>query len=61
MSPIDGSVIGSRADLREHNARCQVVNVGNEDCVKHPKASPDPDLAATRDAVIDSYRRLGGL
>ena len=58
VSPIDGSVIGSRAQLREHNARNEVVDVGNDSTIRHPKARDNWDPSITRDAAIETYKRL---
>ena len=35
-SPVDGTVIQSRRDMREHNARNQVECVGNDEAFKTP-------------------------
>lgn len=39
-SPVDGSVLDSRAKLREHNARLNVVDVGN-DGIAQRESRPD--------------------
>ena len=36
ISPVDGSILGSRADVREHNIRNGVVDVGNDPAYKNP-------------------------
>ena len=36
VSPIDGSILSSRADVREHNIRNGVVDVGNDPAYRHP-------------------------
>ena len=58
VSPIDGSVIGSRTQLREHNARNEVIDVGNDSTIRHPKASENWDPSITRAAAIEAYKRL---
>ena len=37
VSPVDGSTLSSRADVREHNIRNGVVDVGNDPAYKNPK------------------------
>ena len=37
VSPIDGTVISSRAHLREHNRRNGVVDVGNDAAFRNPQ------------------------
>lgn len=41
-SPVDGSVVGSRAALREHNKRNDVVQMGND------KVTPQDNAPMTR-------------
>lgn len=36
ISPVDGTRISSRSGLREHNARNQVVDVGNDPAYRNP-------------------------
>ena len=42
VSPVDGSVIGSRADRREHNRRNNVIDVGNDLAVTRSKTPFEP-------------------
>ena len=42
VSPVDGSVISSRSNLREHNRRNGVADVGNDAAFKHPKRPSTP-------------------
>ena len=42
-SPVDGSLLSSRADIREHNRRNGVVDVGNDPAVMRPR-HPEPSL-----------------
>ena len=42
VSPVDGEVINSRADRREHNKRNGVVDVGNDPAVLRRKAQYQP-------------------
>ena len=37
ISPVDGSTLSSRADVREHNIRNRVVDVGNDPAYKNPQ------------------------
>ena len=45
-SPVDGSVISSRSNLREHNRRNGVSDVGNDPAFKHPKRPSSPHHSA---------------
>ena len=45
-SPVDGSVISSRSNLREHNRRNGVADVGNDPAFKHPKRPSSPHVSA---------------
>ena len=36
ISPVDGTILSSRADVREHNIRNGVVDVGNDPAYKNP-------------------------
>ena len=42
VSPVDGSVIGSKADRREHNKRNGVIDVGNDPAALRPKPPYEP-------------------
>ena len=42
VSPIDGSVIGSRTDRKAHNKRHKVIDVGNDPAVLRPKPPYEP-------------------
>ena len=42
VSPIDGSVIGSRRDVREHEKKHGVVEVGTDQSMLRPKAPYQP-------------------
>ena len=47
ISPIDGSTLSSRSDVREHNIRNGVVDVGNDPAYKNPtKPSTHHESAA---------------
>ena len=46
VSPVDGSVISSRSNLREHNRRNGVADVGNDPAFKHPKKPSSPHESA---------------
>ena len=45
-SPVDGSVISSREQVREHNRRNGVADVGNDPAFKHPKRPSSPRESA---------------
>ena len=45
ISPVDGSLLASRGDVREHNIRNQVVDVGNDPAYRNPQrrdTKPEP-------------------
>lgn len=42
VSPIDGQVVGSRSDRREHNKRHGVIDVGNDPAVLRRKPAYEP-------------------
>ena len=42
ISPVDGTVLTSRADVREHNRRNGVEDVGNDPAFRHPDR-PQPE------------------
>ena len=45
VSPVDGSLLASRADVREHNIRNGVVDVGNDPAYRNPQRrdwKPEP-------------------
>ena len=46
VSPVDGTVISSRSNLREHNIRNGVADVGNDPAFKHPKRPSSPHVSA---------------
>ena len=46
VSPVDGSVISSRSNLREHNRRNGVADVGNDPAFKHPQKPSSPHQSA---------------
>ncbi len=49
VSPVDGSVISSRRELREHNRRNQVADVGNDAAFKNPKRRAIKHQSAARE------------
>jgi hypothetical protein len=58
-SPVDGSYIGSRSQLREHNLRNNVIEAGD---TPMPTKQRDRDVhkpVSGRD-IAESIRRLGG-
>lgn len=42
QSPVDGSVVGSRSDLRAHNRRNGVIDTGNDTSVLRRRAPYEP-------------------
>lgn len=54
-SPVDGTVVGSRRDLREHNIRNNVEQVGND---MPPGKRPDFTPSFDR-AFAEACERLG--
>ena len=46
ISPVDGSTLSSRADVREHNIRNNVVDVGNDPAYKNPQKPSTPHKSA---------------
>lgn len=42
VSVVDGSIIGSRTDRREHNRRNGVIDVGDDPAVLRPRPAYEP-------------------
>ena len=46
ISPVDGTILGSRSTIREHNRRNEVIDVGNDPSLWRgnppPREMPDP-------------------
>ena len=59
-SPVDGTVISSRAKLREHNARNEVADVGNDDAYRRGPDKPKWDSTITREHFVESLQKLDG-
>ena len=57
-SPVDGSVITSRRELAEHNARNGVVDVGNDAAFKNPKPR-DVKPQGIKQDLIDVWNGRG--
>ena len=57
-SPVDGSVITSRADLREHNKRLGVIDIGDE---KKPPTHERTALPPIEDVMRDRKEFLESL
>ena len=59
VSPVDGKLIGSRADLRAHNERNDVVDVGNDDAFRRLPCSPcspsEGEVAGSLGTLYDRY------
>ena len=61
-SPVDGTLLDSRAKLREHNARNGCVDVGNDpafNAVSRQGKAYEPDRQAIREDVRSSMARHG--
>ena len=61
-SPVDGSIIDSRAKLRAHNARNGVVDVGNDPAFNDPARQGrtyEPDRQAIREDVRRAMQKGG--
>ena len=58
-SPVDNSIISSRADLREHNARNDVIDVGNDPSIY--RAPPPTPPQGVKSDIIRSCKELGYL
>ena len=56
-SPIDGKRITSRKALREHNARHNVIDVGNDPAARYPKR-PAVDTSGVDDAMRRALNEL---
>ena len=52
VSPVDGSLITSRTELREHNARNGVTDVGNDPAYRHPKP-PKREMPSSAPLIAD--------
>ncbi len=51
VSPVDWTVISSRADRREHNKRNQCIDIGDDKAILRPKKPYEPK------GVSDDIRR----
>ena len=60
QSIVDGTVIGSRADLREHNLRNGCVDVGNDESVRRPPPRPDRSGEGLDRDIKEAYAQLYG-
>lgn len=59
VSPIDGREIASRAELREHNRRNDVEDIGNDAAFLKPKEFVDPshDLEQDLSDIYDKFEQ----
>ena len=55
VSPVDGSVLSSRADVREHNIRNGVEDVGNDPAYRHP-TRPQPTRESAAPMIAELLR-----
>ena len=52
VSPVDGSLLTSRADVREHNERNDCVDVGNDPICRPDRPPPkEPELEGVEEIV----------
>ena len=58
VSPVDGRLLSSRADLREHNRALGVQDIGSDPAGRRPY-TPPWDKSETTRAVRDALRRHG--
>ena len=56
LSPVDGTLLDSRAKLRDHNARNGVVDVGNDPAFNEP-ARQGKAYKPDRHAIIEDAKR----
>ena len=56
LSPVDGTLLDSRAKLREHNARNGCVDVGNDPAFNEP-ARQGKAYKPDRQAIIEDAKR----
>ena len=54
-SPVDGSMLYSRQDVREHNARNDVVSVGNDYGESAPKPGWAKPMESSESFIRDLY------
>ena len=59
VSPVDGSVVSSRAARREHNRRNQVEDVGGDPAFTRPKQRVMPQ--GVKEDVIRSFKEHGAI
>lgn len=60
LSPVDGKPIGSRADLRRHNAEHGVIDVGSDSSVRRPPPRPDRSGEGLDRDIRAAYAELYG-
>ena len=58
-SPVDGTVIGSRRELRGHNRRNGVLDVGNDSTVRNPKRPPIDPTPGVTEATSRAFAEHG--
>ena len=57
VSPVDGSMLTSRADVREHNRRNGVIDVGSDPAAAPGRMPARPSGSAARKEVIAGVAR----
>ena len=58
ISPVDGSTLSSRAEVREHNIRNSVVDIGNDPAYKNPK-KPSSTHQSASPLITELLKRSG--
>ena len=58
VSPVDGTLISSRSKLREHNARNDVIDVGNDPSLRRPKPWVEP--SGVLEDIQRAFQETGG-
>ena len=56
ISPVDGTVIDSRAKRREHNLRNEVEDIGNDKAFERPTFNPVFDDSKRVEAIDRAYQ-----
>ena len=57
-SPIDGSVIGSRRELAEHNQRHGVVDVGDDPALHSSRGAPNPEPEGIEEDLLKAWDQV---
>ena len=58
ISPVDGTIISDRSSRREHNARNEVEDIGNDPAFRRPQMKENESKGTVED-VKKSMQQLG--